>query len=121
MLVTMQLRQNLLYSYLLSETIKIKIYKTTVLHVVLYECKTWYLISREEHKLSFFNNRVLRRISGPKMNEITECWRKRYDEKLHNLYSSQNIIRMVREDEMGRTCSTHGKDEKCMQHFDWKA
>jgi hypothetical protein len=64
--------------------------KTIILPVVLYECETWSLTLREEHKL-----RVLRRIFGPKREEVTGGWRKLHNEDLHNLYSSPSIIRMI--------------------------
>jgi hypothetical protein len=47
---------------------------------------------REEHRLRVFENRVLRRIFGPKRDELTEEWRKLYNEKLHDLYSSQVLL-----------------------------
>jgi hypothetical protein len=55
-------------------------------------CETWSLTFREEHRLRVFNNRVLRKIFGPKRNEITEEWRKLRKEELYNLYSSPNIF-----------------------------
>jgi hypothetical protein len=58
--------------------------------VVLYGCETWSLILREEHRLRVFENRVLRRIFGPKRDEV----RKLHNEELHKLYSSPNIVRM---------------------------
>jgi hypothetical protein len=64
--------QNLLYSRLLSKNIKIKIYETVILPVVLYGCETWSLTLREEHRLRLFENRVLRRIFGPKRDEMVE-------------------------------------------------
>jgi hypothetical protein len=62
-----------------------------------------------------FENRVLR-IFGPKRDEVTGGWRKLHNEELHNLYSSPNIIRMfqVKEDEMGKACSTGGEEEECI-------
>ena len=63
--------QNLLSSRLLSKNLKIKIYKTTILPVVLYGCGTWSLTLREERKLRVFENMVLRRIFGPRRDEIT--------------------------------------------------
>ena len=63
--------QNLLSSSLLSKNIKIKIYRTTILPVVLYGCETWSLTFREELRLRVFENRVLRRVFGPKMDEVT--------------------------------------------------
>jgi hypothetical protein len=52
---------------------------------------------------------VLRRIFGPKRDEVTRGWRKLHNEELYNLYSSPSIIRMIKEDEMGRACSTNGE------------
>jgi hypothetical protein len=63
--------QNLLSSHLLSKNVKIRIYKTTILPVVLYMWDTWSLTLREEHRLRVFLNRVLRRIFGPKRDEVT--------------------------------------------------
>jgi hypothetical protein len=64
--------------------------------VVLYGCETWSLTLREEHTLRVFENRVLRRIFGPKRDEVTRGWRKLHTEELHNLYSSPCIIRMIK-------------------------
>jgi hypothetical protein len=63
------------------------IYKTIILPVVLYECETWSVTLREEHRLRVFENRVLR-IYGPKGDEVTGGWRKLHKEELHNFYSS---------------------------------
>jgi hypothetical protein len=72
-----------------------KTQKTTILPVVLYGCETS-LILREEHRLRVFENRVLKRIFGPKREEMVEGWRKLHNEVLHNLYSSPNIIRIIK-------------------------
>jgi hypothetical protein len=64
--------------------------------VVLYGCETWSLTLREEHRLIMFENRMLRRIFGPKRDEVTGDWRKLHNEKLHNFYYLQNIIRMMK-------------------------
>jgi hypothetical protein len=64
--------------------------------VVLYGCETWSLTIREEYRLRVFENRVLRRIFGPTADGVTEDWRKLHNEELHNLYSSPNIIRMMK-------------------------
>jgi hypothetical protein len=56
---------------LLSRNVKVKIHKTVIPNVVLYGCETWFLILREEHRLREFENRVLRRIFGPKRDEVT--------------------------------------------------
>jgi hypothetical protein len=57
--------------------------------VVLYECETWSLTLREEHRLRVFGNRVLRRIFGPKRDEVMGEWRKLQNEELRDLYSSK--------------------------------
>jgi hypothetical protein len=88
--------QNLLSSRLLSENVKVRIYKTIILPVVLYGSETWSLTVRGEHKLKVFENRVLRRIFGPKRDVVTGRWRKQHKEELHNLYSSPSIIRIVK-------------------------
>jgi hypothetical protein len=85
-----------LSSRLLSINVKIKIYKTIILLVVLYGCKTWSVTLREEHRLRVFKNRVLRRIFGPNRDEVTEDWRKLHNKELHGLYSSTNIIRVIK-------------------------
>jgi hypothetical protein len=72
-----------------------------ILPVILYGCKTWSLTLREEHRLRVFENRVLWRIFGPKRDEVAEDWRKPHNEELHNLYSSPNIIRMIKSRRMG--------------------
>ena len=66
--------QNLLSSNLLSKILKIKIYRTVILPVVLYGCETWSLTLREERRLQVFKNRVLRRMFGPKRDEVTGEW-----------------------------------------------
>jgi hypothetical protein len=73
-------------SFGLSKNTKIKMYKTIILPVVLYGCETWSLTLREEHRLRVFENRVLRRIFGPKRDEITGQWRRLHDEELTDLY-----------------------------------
>jgi hypothetical protein len=72
------------------------IYKTIILPVVLYGCETWSLTLREEHRLRVFENRVLRRIFGPKRDEVTGEWRKLHIKELHDLYSSPSIIRIIK-------------------------
>ena len=74
--------QNLLSFSLLSKSLKIKIYRTIILPVVLDGCKTWSLTLREEHKLKVFENRVLRKTFGPKQDEVGSEWRKLHNEEL---------------------------------------
>jgi hypothetical protein len=76
--------------------VKVRIYKTIILPVVLYGCETWSLTVREEHKLRVFEKRVLRRILEPKRDGVTGGWRKLHNEELHDLYSSPNIIRIIK-------------------------
>jgi hypothetical protein len=79
--------QSLLSSRLLSRNLKVKIYKTIILPVILYGCETWSITLREEHRLRVFENRVLRRIFGPKRHEVMGEWRKLHSGELHNLCS----------------------------------
>ena len=87
--------QTLLSSRVLSKNLKIKIYKTIILPVVLYGCETWSLTSREESRLRVFENRILRRIFGPKRDENVER-RWLHNEELHGLYRSPNIVRVIK-------------------------
>src|SRR5215468_1396865 len=87
--------QNLLSSRLLSKNTKIKVYRTIILPVILYGCETWSLTLREEQRLRVYENRVLRRIFGPKRDEVTE-WRRLHNEELNDLYSSPNIIQVIK-------------------------
>jgi len=88
--------QNLLSSRLLSKNLKIKICRTIILPVVLYGCETWSLTLREERRHRVFDNRVLRRVFGPKRDEVTGEWRKLHNEELRDLYSLPNIVRVVK-------------------------
>ena len=83
-------------SSLLSKKLKIKIYRIIILPVVLYGCETWSLTLWEERRLRVFENRVLRRVFGPKRDEVTGEWRKLHNEELSDLYSLPNIVRMVK-------------------------
>jgi hypothetical protein len=80
----------------LSRNLKVKIYKTIILPVVLYGCETWSVTLREEQGLRVFGNRVLRGIFGPKRDEVTGEWRKLHSGELHNLYSSPDFIRQMK-------------------------
>jgi hypothetical protein len=75
---------------------KVKIYKSTILLVVLYGCETWSLTLREEHRMRVLKNRVLRKILGSKRDDVMGEWRKLHNEELHNLYSSPDIIRQIK-------------------------
>jgi hypothetical protein len=87
--------QNLVSSSLLSKNLKIKIYRALILPVVLYGCETWSLTLRENRTTRMFENRSLRRVFGPRRDEVTGEWRKLHNEELNNLYSVPNIVRVV--------------------------
>ena len=70
-------------------------YRTIILPVVLYGCENWSLILRDERRLTVSENRVLRRIFGPKRDEVTVEWRKLHEE-LNDLYCSPNIFRAIK-------------------------
>jgi hypothetical protein len=65
-----------------------------------YRCEIWSVTLREEHRLRVFENRVLRRIFGPKRDEVKGEWRKLHNEELHNLYSSPDNIRQIKSRQM---------------------
>ena len=88
--------QSLLSSSLLSKNLKIKIYKSIILPLVVYECETWSLTLREECRLRLPENRVLRRLFGPQRDEVTGEWGKLRSEELNDLYRSPNIIRVIK-------------------------
>jgi hypothetical protein len=79
---------------LIPKTKNINICKTVILPVVLYGYETWSLTLGEEHRLRVFENRVLRKISGPKSEE-DGSWRKLHNDELHSLHSSPNIVRVI--------------------------
>ena len=88
--------QNLLSSRLLFKNLKIKIYRTIILPVVLYGCETWPLTLREERKLRVSEKMVLRRIFGPRREEVTGECRRLHNEELNDLCSSSNIVRVIK-------------------------
>jgi len=85
-----------LSSSLLFKNLKIAIYRTIILLVDLYGCETWTLTLREERRLRVFENRVLKRIFGPKRDEVTREWRKLHNEEVNALYSSHNTFRVIK-------------------------
>ena len=88
--------QNLLSSSLLSKKLKIKVRRTVIFPVVLYGCETWSLTLSEERRLRVFENSVLRRVFGPKTNEVTGEWRKLHNEELSDLSTLPNIVLVVK-------------------------
>jgi hypothetical protein len=113
--------QNLLSSSLISKNLKIKIYKTVILPAVLYRCETWSITLGEEHRLRVFENRVSRKIFGPKKDE-DGSWRKLHNDELHSLYSSPNIVRVIKSMRMrwAGQVACRGR-ERCLQGFGWEA
>jgi len=103
-----------LSSSLLSKNIKIKIYRTVSLPVVLYGCETWSVALREELRVMVFRNRVLRRIFGPNRDEVTGEWRKLHNEELYDLYYFTKYSGDQIEKEVGGACGRHGKHERCI-------
>ena len=88
--------EKMLGSHLLSKNLKVNTYKSIILPVVLYGCKTWFHTLREEHRLRVFENKVLRKIFGAKRHEITGERRKLHNAGLHALHYSPNIIRNIK-------------------------
>ena len=86
--------------FILSKNLKTEIYRTIILHFIVYGCETWSPTMREERRLRVFENRVLRRIFGPKWDEVTGEWKKLHNEELYDLYCSLNIIRVVKSKRM---------------------
>jgi len=81
---------------LLYDNTKIKIYKNIILPVVLYGCETLSLTLSEERGLRVFENGVLRRVFGPKRDEVTGEWRRLHNEDLYDLCSSPNIVQVMK-------------------------
>ena len=85
----------------------------------MYGCETWSLTLREERRLRVFDNTVLR-IFRPKRDEVTRDWRKLHNEELNDLYSSPNIIRVIKSSRMrwAGHVAHMGGEERCIQRFD---
>jgi hypothetical protein len=83
----------------------------------MYGCETWSLTLREERRLRVFENRMLRRVFGPKRDEVTGECRKLHNEELNYLYSSPNIVRVVKSRRMrwGRTSGAYGREKRGAQ------
>ena len=74
----------------------IVVYRTIILPIVLYVCETWSLTLREERKLRVCENKVLRRIFRPRRDEVMGEWRRLHNEEANNLYSSPNIMWVIK-------------------------
>jgi hypothetical protein len=84
--------------------------------VILYGCETWSLTLRKEHRLRVFENKLLRRVFGPKRDEVTGGWRKLHNEELRDLYCSPSIIRIIMSRRMrwAGNVARVGGEEKCV-------
>jgi len=80
----------------ISRASHLKLYRTIILPVVLYGCETWSLTLLEERRLRVFENMVLRRLFGPRRDEVTGDWRRLYNEEINDLYCSPNIVRVIK-------------------------
>ena len=112
--------QNLLSSSLLSKNLNIKIYRTTILPVVLYGCETWSPTLREERRLRVSENRVLRRIFGPKRDEVIRERRKLHNGELNDLYCSPIIVRVIESRRMRWVGHVARVEERRIQGFGWE-
>lgn len=93
--------RSLLIIFAVLLNVKIIIYMTIIYPVVLYGCEVWSLKMGEEHRLREFEKSIRREIFGPKTNEmIVGCWRILHSEELQSLYSSVNIVRMIKSRKM---------------------
>jgi len=91
-----------------------------ILLVVLYGCEVWSLTLREERGQRVFENRVLRRIFGPRRDEVIEEWRRLHHEKLYDLHSVPSIYysgHPIGKNEMGGACGRYGGEQRCIQGF----
>jgi hypothetical protein len=107
---------------LLPRGLKVKVYKTIIQLVVLYGCETWSLTLREEHRLRVFENRVLRKMFGPKRDDIMGEWRKLRNGELRNWYSSADIIREMKSRRMKQAgLVAHMKEGGTMYRVWWES
>ena len=110
----------LLSSPFLSKNINIKIHRIIILPVVLYGCETWSVTLREEHRLRVSENRVLRKLFGPKRDKVIWKWRKLHNEELYGLHSSPHIIRVIKSIKMRPAGNVARMEERCIQGFGWE-
>jgi hypothetical protein len=99
------------------KNVKIKIYRTIMLPVVLYGCESLSLTLRGECRQRVFENRVLRRIFGPKRDEVTRKWRTLNNKELYALYSSPNIILVIKSRRLRWAGHVARIGERCIQGF----
>ena len=88
--------ESFVFQFVIQKVTDQNIYGTIILPIVLYGCETWSLTLREEHRLRVFENKVLRRVFGPRRDKVTGEWRKLHNKELSDLYSLPNIVRVVK-------------------------
>jgi hypothetical protein len=103
----------------LSKNLKIKKYRTVILSVVVYRCETWSLKLRDVCRLKLSENRVLRRIFGPKRGKVSGEWRKLHNEELNDLYSSLHIVRVIKLRRIRWAGHVECIGERCIEGFWW--
>ena len=107
---------------MLSINIKIKIYRIIILPLVLNWCETWSLTMKEERRVRLFENRVLRRVFGPKTEDVTGEWRTLHKEEINNPYFSPNTMHVIEsiKNKMGGSCSTYVGRGEVHTGFVWE-
>jgi len=110
---------NILSSRLTTKNFKIKIFRTIILPVVLYGCEIWSLTLREERKLRVFENMVLRRVFGPRRDEVTGEWRRPHNEELNDIYSSLNTVWVIKSRRMrwAEHVARMGEERGCIGYW----
>jgi hypothetical protein len=99
------------------EKCRIKMHRTIILPVVLHEWEALSLTLKEKRELRVFENRVLRKIFGPKRDDVTGQWRRLHNKELHAGCSSYHSREQIKNNEMGKACGTYGGEERCIQSF----
>jgi len=115
-----KIKSRLKSSSLLSKEIKIKMYRSIILPVLLHGCETWSLALREECRLRVFENKVLRRVFRLRSDKVTGEWRKLHNEEHNDLYSSPSIIRVIKSRRMRWAGHVACMVERCLQGFVWE-